>query len=327
MKNITVLSTFDGIATGLLTLKELGYTVNYYASEIEEGAMKVAMKNHPEIVQIGDVTKVKYSDGILYTEKGNFNVGKIDLILGGSPCNDLSLQHKERLGLKGSLSSLFYEYYRLYKEINPKYFFLENVGMKKEPMNEISELLGVNPVEINSNLISAQNRKRLYWTNIPNVTIPEDKKIKLQDIIEDGYVDREKSNCILESTSRFCVTPSSMRRYMYKNFGQIVFPSREEYEKYVGKTRESRIAYAKWLWSQNSKNLVEGVHTPKFRLVSPIEVERLQTLPENYTYVEDFYYNKNGTYNKDKGDRKRISVMGEGWTKDVILHILKNMVF
>lgn len=241
-------------------------------------------------------------------------------------CNDLSLQNKDRSGLKGDLSSLFYEYYRLLQEIKPKYFLLENVMMKKDQMDIITSLLGVHPIEINSNLVSAQNRKRLYWTNIPNVTRPPDKNINLQDILENGYTDRVKSNCILESTSRFCITPSSVRRYMYKNFGQVVFESKEEYQKYAGNTKESRIKYSKWLWEQNSKNLKEGIHTPKIRLVTPHEVEQLQTLPIDYTYIPEFYNGRNG-YNKDKGDRKRISVMGEGWTKDVIVHILKNMDF
>ena len=336
-KDINVLSTFDGIATGLVALKELGYTPNYYSSEIEEGAMSVAMKNHPEIIKLGDVTKVAFSNGILYRKEYSdylgrdirFEerpIGQIDLLIGGSPCNDLSQQHQVREGLKGQYSSLFYHYRRLKEETNPKYFLLENVKMSRKDQDEITELLGVEPVNINSELVSAQRRERLYWTNIPNITQPEDRHILFQDIIESGFVNKDKSNCVTESMSRQVATPGGVRRYMM-GFGTYVFESKEEYERIVGKTDEERIAYSKYMRSlPNSKGLIEHVHTPKARMVTPNEAEALQTLPKDYTYVEDFYYSSKG-YNKNRGDAKRLSILGEGWTKDVIVHIFKNMEF
>ena len=325
-KDINVLSTFDGIATGLVALKELGYTPNYYSSEIEENAMSVAMKNHPEIIKLGDVTKVTYDHRLLLSEKNNNVVDHIDLLIGGSPCNDLSQQHQVREGLKGKYSSLFYHFLRLKNETNPKYFLLENVKMSKHDQDEITELLGVEPVNINSELVSAQRRDRLYWTNIPNITQPEDRHILFQDIIENGFVNKDKSNCVTESMSRQVATPGGVRRYMM-GFGTYVFDSQEEYERIVGKTDEERIAYSKYMRSlPNSKGLVEHIHTPKARMITPNEAEALQTLPKDYTLVEDFYYSSKG-YNKNRGDAKRLSILGEGWTKDVIVHIFKNMEF
>ena len=335
-KDINVLSTFDGIATGLVALKELGYTPNYYSSEIEECAISVAMKNHPEIIKLGDVTKVSFKDGVLTHEfkydgsndvcYRNMGVGQIDLLIGGSPCNDLSQQHQVREGLKGKYSSLFYHFLRLKNETNPKYFLLENVKMSKKDQNEITELLGIEPININSELVSAQRRERLYWTNIPNITQPEDRHILFQDIIESGFVNKDKSNCVTESMSRQVATPGGVRRYMM-GFGTYVFESKEEYERIVGKTDQERISYSKYMRSlPNSKGLIEGVHTPKARMITPNEAEALQTLPKDYTLVENFYYSTKG-YNKKRGDPKRLSILGEGWTKDVIVHIFKNMEF
>ena len=220
-KNINVLSLFDGIATGLVALKELGYVPNYYASEIEDNAVSVAMKNHPEIMQMGDVTKLTFENDNLYSREYveyleriiSFQkrmVGQFDLLIGGSPCNQLSAQHHTREGLDGKDSGLFYDYLRLLKETKPKYFILENVKMIKKYQDEISYLLGVQPIKINSELVSAQKRDRLYWTNIPNITIPENKHIMLQDIIEDGFVNKDKSNCVTEAMSRQIATPGGV---------------------------------------------------------------------------------------------------------------------
>jgi DNA (cytosine-5)-methyltransferase 3A len=198
--------------------------------------------------------------------------------------------------------------------------------MNKKDEAEITELLGVEPININSELVSAQRRERLYWTNIPNITQPEDRHILFQDIVENGFVNKEKSNCVTESMSRQVATPGGVRRYMM-GFGTYVFDSREEYERIVGKTDEERITYSKYMRSlPNSKGLVEGVHTPKARMITPNEAETLQTLPKDYTYVEKLYYSSKG-YNQRKGDATRLSVLGEGWTKDVIVHIFKNMEF
>ena len=334
-KNITVLSLFDGISTGLLSLKELGYQPLYYASEISENAITVAMKNHPEIIQLGDVRGVEYKNGYVYSKNEESpnkvsitrsKVDKIDLLIGGSPCDDLSSQHQVREGLKGEQSSLFYEYVRLLKDTNPKYFLLENVKMMKEDEDEITKLLGVEPIRINSKLVSAQNRDRLYWTNIPNIKQPEDKGILLKDIVEDGFVNRKKSFCITESYSRMVSTPGQVRRYMM-GFGQMVFHDKEEYFRIVGETDKDRIEFSKKMRARRTGDgLIEGYDTPSARLLTPNEVETLQTLPKDYTLIEDFYYSSKG-YNQYRGDMKRISLCGEGWTKDIIVHIFKNMEF
>lgn len=332
-KNINVLSLFDGISTGLLALKELNYNTTYLSSEISEDAITVSKKNHPEIIHLGDVRNIYYENGYLYSKSsinGKLTINRhkidIDLLIGGSPCQNLSSQNEKREGLKGEKSSLFYEYARLLKEINPKYFLLENVKMPNEDKNEISNILGVQPIFIDSRLLSAQVRGRLYWTNIPNVEQPEDKGIKLSNVIESGYVNREKSNCITESYSRQVATPGGIRRYMM-GFGQLVFEDEKEYKSIVGETNEDRIEYSKKLRKLNGgKNLVKGIDVPHARMLTAKEVERLQTLPEDYTYIEDFYYSSRG-YNKQRGENKRYSLCGEGWTKDVIVHILKNMEF
>ena len=146
------------------------------------------MLHYPDTIQIGDVTKVRYEDGVLYTEKGNFNVGTVDLLIGGSPCQDFSILRAasglEITGLKGTKSKLFYEYLRLLREVNPRFFLLENVRMKKESEEQLNEYLGVECIFINSILVSYQNRPRIYWTNIPNVVPPEYRKINFQDFRE-----------------------------------------------------------------------------------------------------------------------------------------------
>lgn len=172
-----VLSLFDGISVAQQALKELGYDVEYYASEIDKYAIQITQKNHPNTLQLGDVKNIidYYATDLL----------PIDLLIGGSPCQDLSIAKKNREGLKGSRSGLFWEYVRILKEVKPKYFVLENVAsMPKEAKDTITEALGVEPIMINASLVSAQNRKRLFWTNIPNVTLPEDRGILLKDILE-----------------------------------------------------------------------------------------------------------------------------------------------
>lgn len=168
-----ILSTFDGGGMGHQALKELGVPIEkYFASEIDKHAISVAMNNHPETIQIGDVTKVKGSD-----------LPKIDLLMGGSPCQGFSFSGKQ-LNFNDPRSKLFFEFVRLKNEINPKYWLLENVVMKQEYQDVISEHLGVQPVKLNSSKTSAQNRVRLYWANF-EITEPEDKGIKLEDVLED----------------------------------------------------------------------------------------------------------------------------------------------
>lgn len=187
MKPLTVFSAFDGAGIGLLALKRAGIAVEkYYASEVDKYAIQIATKNHPEIEEVGDIKQC-------YAR----NFPKIDLLIGGSPCQDLSIAKANREGLKGARSSLFWHFVRLLRTMKPRYFLLENVAsMPKEDKAKITEIMGVEPILINSALVSAQQRKRLYWTNIPVSGQPEDKGILLKDILETDISTSDKSSCL-----------------------------------------------------------------------------------------------------------------------------------
>ena len=177
---MNVLSLFDGMSCGQIALNKLGIKYDkYFASEIDKYAMQVTQHNFPDTVQLGDVQ---------FVTKETFGTHKIDLVIGGSPCQGFSFAGKQ-LNFEDPRSALFFEFVRLVKELKPKYFLLENVKMKKQYQDVITEYMGVEPIEINSALASAQNRRRLYWTNIPNVGQPEDKGIVLKDIIETSVSD------------------------------------------------------------------------------------------------------------------------------------------
>lgn len=182
-RELTVLSLFDGISCGRIALDRAGKTVKkYYASEVDKYAIKCTQENWQNTIQIGDVCKVTYKDGILSTEYGDYNVGKIDIVIGGSPCQSFSVAG-DGSGFEGN-SGLFWEFIRVLKEVNPTYFLLENVVMKKEWQKVIDDAIGIEPIKINSSLVSAQSRNRLYWTNIQGVAQPKDKGILLKDILE-----------------------------------------------------------------------------------------------------------------------------------------------
>lgn len=172
-----ILSLFDGISCARVALERAGIPVEvYYASEIDKYAIQVSNKNYQDIIHIGSVTDFDIHE---------YDYNDIDLLIGGSPCQDLSIAKRDRKGLEGERSGLFWEYVRILKEVKPKYFILENVAsMPKEAKAIITEALGVEPIMINAALVSAQQRKRLFWTNIPNVTLPEDRGILLRDILE-----------------------------------------------------------------------------------------------------------------------------------------------
>ena len=170
---MNVLSLFDGMSCGRIALDRLGIKVdNYYSSEIDKYAMKVSEANYPDIIQVGDVTQLDTS-----------TLPKIDLIMGGSPCQGFSVAGKG-LAFDDPRSALFFEFVRCVKELKPKYFLLENVNMKKEYLNVITEYMGVEGIKINSALVSAQNRQRWYWTNITGIEQPEQRGIVLRDILE-----------------------------------------------------------------------------------------------------------------------------------------------
>ena len=241
---MNVLSLFDGISCGQLALQRAGINVDkYYASEIKDIAIRVTQANFPATIQLGDVRKIDLD-----------KLQNIDLLIGGSPCQNLSIAQAGRTGLQGDKSKLFWEYVRVLKYIQPKYFLLENVARaKKEDIDYISLVLGVKPIRINSSLVSAQLRDRMYWTNIPGVTLPEDKRIKLQDILTSGYTDREKARCLLVSDSRPLQDKKRMlHRYFDTGFTTLVF-----------------------------EDLGDKENTCRY--FNQTELERLQTLPEGYT--------------------------------------------
>lgn len=254
---MNVLSLCDGMSCGHIALDRAGIKVDkYFAAEIKEIGIKVTKANYPDTIHIGDVNKISFKDGVLHTECGNFDVGHIDLVMFGSPCQTFSIAMKTelRVGLENKeKSGLFLECYRILKEVNPTYFLMENVArMNPSDRDFISELMGVQPKRINSKLVSAQLRDRLYWTNIPNVITPGDKNIKLQDILTSGYTDREKARALLVSDSRPLTTKERML-HRYKSTGVTTL-----------------------IWEEQGND--ETV-----RYLNQTELERCQTVPEGYT--------------------------------------------
>lgn len=206
---MNVLSLFDGMSCGQIALNRLGVEYNeYFASEVDKYAIQVTQANFPKTIQLGSITELD--------EVRLACLPRIGLLIGGSPCQGFSFAGKQ-LNFDDPRSKLFFEYVRVLNFIKPKYFLLENVKMKKEFQDQISRLLGVQPIEINSNLVSAQNRRRLYWTNIPSLMQPMDKQIMLEDIVHEGYhVDRDKSHAIIGSIGR-----TTEREYFKKKQGQM----------------------------------------------------------------------------------------------------------
>lgn len=305
---MNILSLFDGISCGRVALERAGISItNYYASEIDKYAIKISQKNYPDIVQVGDICNLKGED-----------FEEIDLIIGGSPCQGFSFAGKQ-LNFNDPRSALFFEYVRLLKEIKPKYFLLENVRMKQEYQDVISEQLGVSPIMINSSLVSAQNRVRLYWTNIPNVQQPEDKHILLKDIIEEGVVDRDKSMCIDANYFR----GTNFKRYTQRGSRQAVFSAtivgrkldedgkRCDYSDIIKAKQVLELGGEKsrCLTSVQKDSLIykQGL----LRKLTPVECERLQTLPDNYT--------------EGVSNSQRYKMLGNGWTVDVLVHIFKGL--
>lgn len=317
-RTINVLSLCDGMSCGRIALERAEIPVGtYYASEIKPHAIKVSRHNYSDIIQIGDVTRVKYSDGYLETEKGRFKTD-IDLVIFGSPCQSFSIAMKtdKRVGLDNmEKSGLFWECFRILKEINPKYFLMENVAsMKDEDRNLISRFMGVEAIMIDSALVSAQMRKRYYWTNIPNVTQPEDKGIMLSDILSDGWTEKKKARCLMANDSHGYFNgcnwnaPARFHREYNKAFSTMIYPSKEAFEKCVDKSVEllaGRKPKAEYY------NTYEGHEFDCMRYFWKEERARLQTVPEGYVDILT--------------EKESADVLGDGWTVDVIAHIFKAM--
>ena len=280
---INVLSLFDGISCGQLALNKLEVKVdNYYASEIEKNSIKVTQENFPNTIQVGDVTKLKGG-----------NLPKIDLILGGSPCQGFSLSGKQ-LNFSDERSKLFFEYVRLLKEIKPKYFLLENVIMKKKYRGIISDCLKVEPVLINSSLVSAQRRKRLYWTNIETIKQPNDKKILIKDVLS-----LSKSRKEVNIHHPFTIKEGKT----YSQYDQTLKGYNSQDSRYFyldGKVN---------CITKSSSSIPKIKIGSKIYKCDPDDVELFQTVPVGYT--------------KSIADSNRFKVLGNGWTVDVIVHILK----
>ena len=316
---MNILSLFDGISCGQLALQEANIPVeNYFSSEVDKYPIQITQKNFPHTVQLGDITKIDAQHLKLLNTIG------IDLIMGGPPCQDLSFAGKGK-GLKqGTRSSLFFEFVRVLKALQPKYFLVENVRMKKENQDIISEHLGVKPIAINSSLLSAQNRYRLYWTNIPKVKQPKDKGIVLADILEDGVTDREKSHCLDANYFK----GGNLKSYFEKHRRQLVFTGgafrgrykvngiRQDHKGSVaGKTQqelEIRIdGKTNSLTTVQKDNVIVNAKELTWRKLTPIECERLQTIPDNYT--------------AHVSNTRRYQGIGNGWTVAVVAHILKGI--
>lgn len=378
MRKINVLSLFDGVSCGRVALQRAGIPVNkYYASEIDKYAIMITQNNFPDTVQLGDVTK---------WEDWDIDWGSIDLLIGGSPCQGFSFAGKQ-LNFNDPRSKLFFDYVNILHHIqkhNPNVKFLvENVKMKQEFQNIFSDMLGVQPVEINSALLSAQNRKRLYWTNW-EFGQPEDKHIMLKDIVHEySKVDRDKSLCLDANYYK----GGNLKQYYEKHRRQLAFEWLNEYivpfdktlqildkevERgkigYFGKDSQANRVYyihdkavtlcgsagggaakmGQYLFGcltpdrvnkrQNGQRFNEG---DKFytltaqdkhgvlvegyiRKLTPVECERLQTLEDGFT--------ANGIDQKTGkvvpiSNTQRYKALGNGWTVDVIAHILKSLDF
>jgi len=274
---MNVLSLFDGMSCGQIALNRIGIEYeNYFASEIDKYAIKVTQSNYPNTIQLGDVTKVEGK-----------NLPKIDLLIGGSPCQGFSFAGKQ-LNFDDPRSKLFFEYVRLKNELQPKYFLLENVRMKKEYQDVISSYLGVEPIEINSSLFVPQNRLRLYWTNI-SFPLPEKNHSNLLSdiLLNDDFSELTKLKLSENAINYMNRLRNGKQRWFY----------------HINNINGN----AACLTSNMYKGIPYGTIKEKMRRLHPIECERLQTVPDNYTnYVSD---------------SQRYKMLGNGWTIDVIAHI------
>lgn len=291
-----VVSLFDGISCGMVALKKAGISVKkYIAYEIDKNAIAISKHNYPQIKHCGDVTTADFSKYKGY-----------DLLIGGSPCQSLSIvQSKTRQNLNGK-SKLFFEYVRAKDEMQPKWFLFENVAsMNKESKQVITECLGCEPIFIDSAWFSAQERPRLYWTNIP-IKLPQLKsKSVLEDIVERDVEEKYHYSCGFDFhglDKKVCATLHIKGHDILKRVNSIKFKCQTLTTVSGGNTQK--------------KIYING----KVRKLTPLEYERLQTLPDNYTLY--------GLY--DKGvcrvaDLHRYTCCGNGWTVDVIAHILASL--
>ena len=300
-----ILSLFDGMSCGQIAFDKLGIKFDgikdkYFASEIDGNAIKVAKHNYPNTIHIGDVTKVSYSNGVLYAENGELEVGEIDYLIGGSPCQGFSVAGK-KLNFEDDRSKLFFEFVRLLNEIKPKYFLLENVRMKDEIASAIDDLLGVKRVYIDSRYFTGHIRKRYYWTNIP-IEPYEHKNLKIKDIIDNKVPFDKDMNFFLDRT---------------------VYDPNKSYDGII--TINPKDNKGKQTWQRGRVYDIEGncpticaslfdlnitENHKTYRKLTIEECEKLQGVPVGYTSIAK----------KNEAGQ----MLGNGWTVDVIVHILKS---
>lgn len=295
-KGINVLSLFDGMSCGQIALDKLGIKVgNYFASEIDKFAIQVTQNNYPNTKQIGSVVDVNGDQ-----------LPKIDLLYGGSPCQSFS-RSGDGSGFDGK-SKLFWEFVRVLKETKPKYFLLENVVMKKDWQDVITEALGVEPIKICSSKFSAQKRQRLYWTNLPvEDTSAIDKNITLNDIVTGSR--GEILNCPLVmdvfNEDSFKIKNATKQGFLMASNGDSV-----NLEVPTSKTRRGRVGIGKTNTLNTACNY-GMIRDNKLIKLNVNDFEALQTLPKDYT--------------EGVSDNQRKKMIGNGWTVDVIAHIFKNI--
>lgn len=284
-----VLSLFDGISCGMVALERAGIPVErYVAYEIDPNAIQVSQKNYPQIERCGNVI------GANFAQYAGF-----DLVMGGFPCQDLSISNKGRQGLGGERSGLFYELARAIAEVKPKFFLVENNWKMPEGAKDtITDVLGVEPILIDSALVSAQSRKRLYWTNIPGVTLPNDQHIYVKDILghDEPCENFTSLTTFLNKEERPTNKPLRIGTVGKGGQGERVYSI-------YGKTT-TLTANGGGLGAKSGLYLIDG----KVRKLSALECERAQTLPANYT--------------EGLTETNRKKAVGNGWTVDVIVHIL-----
>ena len=313
---INVLSLCDGMACARIALDYCDIPVdNYFASEIKTHAIQCAKENWSDIIEIGDVTKVFYKDGILITPEKEYKI-KIDLVCFGFPCQSLSIlmPSDKRIGLEDlKRSGLFYECFRILKEVNPKYWFVENVAsMKKEDVKRLSEYLGCNPIKIDSQIIAPAMRKRLYWTNIPLTPLKENG-VSLQSILVKGYTERKKARALIANSGSmtFAHAPSLFRRYYKGRFGTIIFENEENYNNCVKMFEKYKDLSATDYKEETKKDKKFIEECNKIRLLNQNELEACMTVPIGYTKMLDYH--------------KAANLLGDGWTIDVITNFFENI--
>ena len=301
---MNVLSMFDGMSCGQIALNRLGIPYKkYYAAELDKYAIQVTQANFPDTVQLGDVTSQAFMNWV----NAMADKGGIDLLIGGSPCQGFSFAGK-RLNFDDPRSKLFWVFVKVLKKLKPKYFMLENVRMKKESLDIITEALGVEPIFINSSLVSAQNRQRYYWTNIPVDGLPNDRGIKLKDILEPVEPCKFKGG--------------NLKTYFEKYRQQLVFS--KDGLCHVGDADIRGNQTVKRVYHPDGKaptltTMGGGHREPKvltspisWRKLTPLECERLQTVPDGYT--------------DHVSNTQRYRMLGNGWTVDVVAHIFNGIV-